>query len=161
VTFDLNVSVPANTDLVLCTINGGEITLDGTEGDFDLSNVNGVIRATNVKGSGSARTVNGGITASLLESPRQDQAFKTVNGDIVVTWPSNLSASLRLKTLNGGLFTDFDVTPDRVAPASGRRDADGLFVLKTNRYAAVRVGNGGPTLTLETLNGDVRVVRGR
>jgi len=161
VTFDLDVSVPAGTALRLCTINGGDITIDGTTGDFDVANVNGGIRLSDVRGSGSARTVNGGITASLLDSPRQDATFKTVNGDVVVTWPARLDASLRLRTKNGGLFTDFDVTPDRVPPATGSRNADGLFVLKTNQHAAVRVGNGGPTVTLETLNGDVRVLRGR
>jgi hypothetical protein len=161
VTFDVDVAVPVNTALVLCTINGSEITVDGTVGDFDLSNVNGRIRLTDVKGSGSANTVNGSITASVLESPRRDGTFKTVNGAVAVTWPPDLAAALRLKTFNGGLFTDFDVTPDRVEPAAGRRDADGRFVLNVNRHAAVRVGRGGPTVTLETLNGDVRVLRGR
>jgi hypothetical protein len=161
VTFDLDVSVPAETALVLCTINGREITVDGTTGDFDVANVNGSIRLSDVRGSGSARTVNGGITASLLDPPRQDGTFKTVNGDVVVTWPSRLDVSLRLKTKNGGLFTDFDVAPDRVPPAVGSRNGDGLFVLKTNQHTAVRVGNGGPVVTLETLNGDVRVLRSR
>lgn len=105
--------------------------------------------------------MNGSIAASLLESPRIDGTFKTVNGGVTVTWPTDLAVALRLKTMNGGVFTDFETTPDRVAPASGSRDADGLYVLKANRHLAVRVGRGGPTVALETLNGDVRVLRGR
>jgi hypothetical protein len=158
VRFDFAVSVPANTRLVLCTVNGEAIEISGTSGDFDLSNVNGRINIDNVRGSGNATTVNGPITARLLDRPRRDGAFTTVNGGITVTWPGELAADLRLKTFNGGLFTDFDVVPLPSPPPSSTR-REGHLVIRPNEFAHVRVGAGGPQLTLETLNGDVRVLR--
>ena len=78
-----------------------------------------------------------------------------VNGRVNVTLPASLSADLRLKTMNGGLYTDFDTTPLPSRSTAERRD--GKFIYRADRYASVRVGKGGPELTFETLNGDVQV----
>jgi hypothetical protein len=160
VRYDFTVSVPDNTRLVLCTINGEEVDVTGTRGDFEVSNVNGRIGLHDVRGAGSAITVNGPIEATLLELPRSDATFKTVNGGVSVTWPAQLSADLRMKTFNGGLFTDFDVTPIAAPPAVADQRG-GRFIYKSNNYATVRAGRGGPVITLETLNGSVRVLKAR
>jgi hypothetical protein len=67
---------------------------------------------------------------------------------------------MNMKTFNGGLFSDFDTKPRPVQTVATPQRRDGKFVYETNSFASVRAGNGGPTLTLETLNGDVRVLRG-
>jgi hypothetical protein len=66
---------------------------------------------------------------------------------------------LRMKTLNGGLYTDFDVTVMPSAPVVAER-RNGTFVYRNDRFAAVRVGRGGPQITFEGVNGDVHVLRG-
>lgn len=158
-TFDFDIVVPAATGLVLCTINGKEIVVSGTRGDFDISNINGHITLDRVAGAGRATTINGPITASLLTAPRVDSVFKTLNGDVTVTWPADLAADLLLKTRHGGLYTDFDVET-RVTPRTARPERrDGRLVLRSNEFTSVSVGSGGPDITLETFNGDVRVLR--
>jgi hypothetical protein len=158
VTYDITVGVPAGTRLRLCTMNGREITVTGTRGDFEIDNVNGEIAMEDVRGSGSARTVNGRIIATFLDLPRLDAAFTTVNGDVVVSWPDGLDARLRMKTMHGGLFTDFTVSPvDPPAPVAERRN--GRFVYRSAQFTEVQVGRGGPAITFETLNGNVRVLR--
>jgi hypothetical protein len=156
VEIDFELRVPKDTRLMVCTINGGRVTIDGAAGDFDVRNVNGGIDMTGITGSGRAETVNGSLNASFAANPKSASSFKTVNGDIVVAFPRTLAADLRLKTFNGGLYTDFDVTPLAPAPAAERRN--GRFVYRTNQFAAVRVGQGGPELTFEGFNGDVRVI---
>jgi hypothetical protein len=158
-TFDFDIVVPEATSLVLCTVNGREVTVSGTRGDFDVSNINGHITLDRVAGGGRATTINGPIRATLLSRPDVDSVFKTLNGDVSVTWPADLDADLHLKTQNGGLYTDFDVeTMAARRTASGQR-RDGRFVLRSNEFTSVRVGRGGPDVTLETFNGDVRVLR--
>jgi DUF4097 and DUF4098 domain-containing protein YvlB len=112
----------------------------------------------NVRGSGSARTVNAAIVASFAEPPRAASEFRTTNGNVVVTFPANLAADLRMKTFNGGLFTDFDVQ-DLPQPATVAERRDGRFVYRSNQFTLVRAGGGGPELTFETFNGNVRVLR--
>jgi hypothetical protein len=159
VEYAFTVRVPRRTNLRLCTINGGEVTVEGTDGDFDISNINGPVSIRDVRGSGSAETINGEMTVSFVEPPRGDSLFKTLNGDVEVTFPARRSADLQLKTRNGDLLTDFDVQtlPQQVT----RQSRNGGFIYRSEGSARVRVGNGGPELTFETFNGDVRVLKGR
>ena len=73
-----------------------------------------------------------------------------------MTFPRDLSADLRLYTLHGDLYTDFDVV-ELPAEAPVRERRGEMFVYRRNRFAAVRVGRGGPMHTFEGLNGDIRV----
>lgn len=63
-----------------------------------------------------------------------------------------------LKTMNG-LFTDFDVQlmPQPGTVAVERRS--GMTVYRRNAFTRVRASRGGPELTFQTMNGDVRVLR--
>jgi hypothetical protein len=158
VSYDFTATVPDNTRLVLCTVNGSLIEVTRTSGDFEVENVTGRIRMTDVRGSGSATTVNGGVEASFVDPPGRDAVFKTVNGSVAVTWLAGLSADLRLKTLNGGLFTDFDVQSQPSQVVTTRRNGR-RFVYRADNTANVRVGQGGPQITLESVNGDIRVQR--
>jgi len=152
---DFEVRLPKNATLDVCTVNGGTLKVEGTEGRFTLRNVNGDLEMVRVRGAGRASTVNGDLEASFTAQPDAAAEFRTVNGRIDVTLPAALSADLRLKTMNGGLYTDFETTPLPSKPTTERRS--GRFVYHADRYASVRVGNGGPELTFETLNGDVQV----
>lgn len=153
---DFEVRVPKGATLDVCAVNGGTVRVEATEGRYTLRNVNGGLQMIGVRGAGRASTVNGSIEATFVASPEASAAFRTVNGRVDVALPASLSADLRLKTMNGGLYTDFDTTPLPTRAAAAER-RDGMFVYRSDRFASVRVGKGGPELTFETLNGDVQV----
>ena len=161
VRFDFTVRVPRDARLRLCTINGGDLIVNGSEGGFDVDNVNGRIEMNAVAGSGRAHTVNGPVKVTFTANPTEASSFKTVNGNVEVSFVDGLSADFSMKTFNGGLFTDFDVQPlaGRTAAAPERRD--GRFVYRANEFTRVRVGRGGPEMSFETLNGNVRALRSR
>jgi hypothetical protein len=159
VKFDFTIRVPRDVALRLCTINGGDVIVNGTRGDFDVTNVNGLIDMRQVAGSGRAHTVNGPVSVTFTATPTQASSFKTVNGNVDVSFPDGLGADFAMKTFNGGLFTDFDAQPlASTAPAGGER-RNGRFVYRANEFTRVRVGSGGPEITFETLNGNVRARR--
>jgi hypothetical protein len=159
VRFDFTLRVPRSVRLQLCTINEGNVLVTGTSGDFDISSINGRITMNAVSGSGNATTINGPVTASFTSAPKRSSKFKTINGAVALSFPDDLSADLHMKTFNGHLLTDFPTAPELV-PASVAKDIrGGMTVLRSSGFTNVRVGNGGPDLTLESLNGDVRVVR--
>ena len=155
----LEAVVPPGTRIRLCTVNGEAIVASGTFADFDVTNVNGRIELSGVRGSGRATTVNGPVRVTFAESPRDASAFKTVNGDVVVTFPRDLSADLRLKTFNGELLTDFDVAALPAQPLTIRDSRNGRTRYRSGGVTTVRAGSGGPELSFETLNGDVRILR--
>jgi len=155
-TYDFTLRVPREIRLELSTVNDSHITVVGTAGQFDLSNVNGPIDMREVEGFGSVHTVNGGVKATFARNPSGPAAFKTVNGTLDVTLRPGLNANLMMKTMHGDLLTDFPVTALPVAAAAPEREG-GKYVWRSNRMTGVRVGAGGPELRFETLNGDVLI----
>lgn len=153
------VQVPRDARVRLCTVSGEEVTVSDVDGDFDVSNVNGRVRLDGMRGSGRATTVNGAIDAAFAAAPRGESLFKTVNGAIAATFPRNLAATLRLKTFNGEVYTDFDTTAVPVAPEPAGRAGLPRHAYRSRGFTNVRVGTGGPVLTFDTLNGDVRIAR--
>jgi len=143
VRYDFTIRVPRAVRLTLCTINDGVVRVSATSGDFDISNVNGRIAMSDVSGSGSAVTVNGAVAATFVSAPQRPSTFRTVNGDVVVTLPQPPSSNLHMKTLNGNVANDFAAAPNAGKPVA----------------SSVKAKQGGADLTLESLNGDVRVLR--
>lgn len=156
VQYDFHIEVPANTAVDVSTVNDGEITIRGTNGAFDVHNVNGGIQMAGVSGSGRVSTVNGEIHVTLTRNPDAASSFHTINGDIDVTFQPHLSADVKVKTMHGDVFTDFDVTAlPQLASAPERRN--GHFVYRSNDGSRFRIGNGGPEFQFETLNGSIKI----
>ena len=152
-----HVRVPSDSTLRLCTVNGA-VTVSGVNGAVTVIGVNGGIDARDVGGPLDLRTVNGHVLADLHARPTRDSVLHSVNGDLTLMLPAETRADLLLKTTNGGIFTDFDTTA-LPTPAPVVEQRNGTRVYRTNRAVAVRVGMGGPSFSLETLNGDVSVRR--
>jgi hypothetical protein len=154
--YDFKIRVPRNISLELKTVNHSNISVEGTAGEFKISNVNGGIEMKEVEGSGSVHTVNGPVKVTFARNPTGATSFKSVNGTLDITFRSGLNADVKMKTFNGGMFTDFQVTALPVSATQPER-RNGGFVYKSNRMTGVRIGSGGPELSFDTLNGDVLI----
>ena len=158
VSYDIDLQIPRTAKPYVSTVNNGDVRVDGTTGDFEVKNVNGAIDLKNISGSGSVRTVNGQITVHFARSPRAETSFSTVNGDVDTYFPADISADLRFKTFNGGIYSDFDVAAVPVPDTQGERQGS-RFVYRSNGLKGGRVGHGGPQITFNTLNGNIRLHR--
>jgi hypothetical protein len=155
VAWNVTVRVPRATALKLRTVNGG-VTAQDTSGAFEVRSVNGPLSMTDVSGSGTASAVNGTNTVSFHENPKSDSAFTSVNGKIEITFQPGLAADFDLKTVNGGMYTDFESTA--LASSAGAATTDnGRFVYKNRGESRIRVGSGGPQIRLETVNGSIQI----
>ncbi len=154
--YDFKIRVPRDLYLELRTVNDSEIHLEGTTGDYKISNVNGGIEMKEVEGSGSVSTVNGKVVVTFARNPKAATSFRSVNGTLDISFRGGLNADAKMKTMNGGLYTDFPVTALPVA-SSQPEQRGGKFVWRSNRMTGVRIGSGGPELTFDTLNGSVLI----
>ena len=159
VVYDIEVQTPRDVRPVVSTVNDGDVRVDGTTGDFDVSNVNGSISMTDVAGSGDAHTVNGPVTVRLTKNPSQTSSFRSVNGSLDVYFQPDLSADLHFKTMNGQIFSDFEVTPLAAVATAETEQRNGKYVYKSNGRQGARVGRGGTEIDFDTLNGNIRVHR--
>jgi len=158
VAYDIELRVPRDVDLEVRTINDGEISIRGVSGSFRVSNVNGGIEMLDVAGGGDAVTVNGGIDLRFAKNPDAPWSLKTVNGDLRAAFVDGFSADMRFKTFNGEVWSDFDATA-RELPQPQPRKRGGRFVYQKDRSFGVRVADGGPELSFDTLNGDIYIRR--
>jgi hypothetical protein len=155
VAFDYDIQVPAATQVVLKTINDGDIVLRKTTGDYDIRGLNGGIQMEEVGGSGTVRTLNGPVKVSFSRNPERASEFRTLNGKMEIDFQPGLNADVNFRTLNGAIYTDFEVAV-RPAQVSAGEGAKGKWVYRLDRRRmSGRVGAGGPELTFETLNGEI------
>lgn len=156
VRYDFELLVPRTLDLVLSTINDGQVAVRGVSGTFSVRNVNGSIALAEVAGGGRLRTVNGAIDLELVAQPTAGWSLKTINGDLDASFPGDLAADLRFEVRNGDVFTDFEVAPRTLPSAQPTRRGD-RFVFKVEPAFGARVAAGGPELAFDTLNGNIYV----
>lgn len=159
VTVDLTVGLPTGHPLVTAETGNGDVAVSGVAGDADLRSGNGRVSAQAVDGYPSLETANGDVeatgTAGLAGARsgngdvevevfalRDDVSFRTGNGSVDVGVPDDLGADVRLSVGNGEIVVE--------AVSLRERTSDGDRVTG-------RLGDGGPALTCEAGNGDVRL----
>jgi len=141
---DLEVAVPMNTALSANSVSG-DVAVTGLQGDVRAGSVNGdgnlehIRSATNV----SASSVSGSVRVQVEAlTGRGDLHFSSVSGDVILELPKVLDADLSMSTVSGSIDSDYPLT------LNGR--------MGRNKIAA-RIGNGGRTLDIGTVSGDVRL----
>ena len=155
--YDIEVKVPRSAAVDLSTVNNGDITVDGVQGDFVVHNVNGAVRLTGLRGSGEITTVNGPIEATFERAPAAATRFKTVNGKLDVTFPQALAADLELETVHGDMLTDFDAQAVARTVTNEPTRSGSKRVYSSRGPSLVRVGAGGPTYSFKTVNGAIYI----
>jgi len=172
VQYDFQVKVPFNTGLDVQTIDDGDVEISDIQGKSTIKNVNGKIGVKNLKGdflvhtvngrikmegitgSGEAHTVNGKVTVSFDKNPASDCSFETVNGNLELDCLPGLSGDFKLKTFNGKIYSDFPASYLPSSPTKGERK-EGKYIYKSSGFQGVRIGNGGPAIKMDTLNGNI------
>jgi hypothetical protein len=140
VSVEWEIRVPRGVLFTGSTVNGDVEAMGLTEA-VDLTTVNGSV-TIDTDGFASARTVNGSIEARVGGMLSGDTSFETVNGSIELDVDDGLGAEVDAAWLHGSLETDL---PLSVEGRVGRRSARGTL------------GEGGPVLTLRTVNGSIHI----
>jgi DUF4097 and DUF4098 domain-containing protein YvlB len=157
---DLTISVPVRTSLNLRTVNDGDITVTGVDGELDVNDVNGEVTLTNVSGNAIAHALNGKVLVTFNRINGKPMAFSSLNGDIDVTFPADLKANVSLASDQGDVFSDFDVQMQTRAPQQAVEDGRG----KGGRYRvhidkAIRgtINGGGQEIQFKNFNGSIYI----
>jgi len=138
------VRVPAGVRFVARTVNGDVEAID-LQSEVEAYTVNGDIEVSTTEHA-VATTVNGSIGASIGAGWNAALEFETVNGSIVLDLPADIDADLEVSTVNGSIDTAFPIT------VTGRL---------SRRRLRGRIGDGGPLLSVRTVNGSIQLRRSR
>ena len=158
---DLMVRVPYNTSLKLKCLNGGNITVHHVNGDLELENLNGAVTAANVSGSVLAHSLNGRVTVSMDRvTGGKPMSFSSLNGDVDVTLPGDTKGTVKMKTDNGDIFSDFEIklNPTSSLPViEDGRAHGGKYKVKIDKTTIGAINGGGPDLDFKTFNGNIYI----
>lgn len=141
----LILTVPVDTSVQLKSTRG-PIRVDGVHGEVDASCTNGSLDLTNISGTIVADTTNGAVRASMDRvDPSKPISFSSVNGSVDVTLPADLRANIKVRTMNGSVWTAFDL-----------RMAGNLNVNHGGSVSGT-INGGGVEASFSTVNGRIEI----
>jgi hypothetical protein len=157
VDYQFEVTVPPGTQIDVSTVTDGSIDVAGAGGPVSASNVNGPVAARDLLDCAQIESINGEVEVSFARAPSRDCSIKTINGDITLTVPGGTGLDAALSMMDGKVVSEFDLEPLALPAKVAQSKEDGRFVYRIEQASGVRLGNGGPTFNIESLNGDLRI----
>ncbi len=156
---NLTITVPPDTSLHLKSAHG-DITAEGIQGEVEASSSNGEVRLLNISGTVVASSSNGDIKVTMDRvDPAKPLSFSSNNGDVDVTLPANVKANVKLRTLHGEVYSDFEfqlTSQPATATATGG-GKDGKFRVVFDRTILGTINGGGTEASFNTLNGKILI----
>jgi hypothetical protein len=155
---DLEIEVPSGIDLRVEAYNNGDIIITNIQGELEIENYNGEITATEISGTVVASTYNGDIVIKYEKlTPNTPLSYSTYNGDIDLTFPNDIKATLKIKTERGDVLTDFDVELMKSGPVKKTETKSGTYKVVVDEWVRGNINGGGPEITMKNYNGDIKV----
>lgn len=124
---------------------GSEFEISDLKGEIEVKSLGSDIVIKNVTGPVTANTTSGDITVVFSSvSQSAPTTISNISGFIDVTMPASTKATLRMESITGDLYTDFDITTKE----KGMPHVGGS---KVN----TPLNGGGVEITLKAISDDV------
>jgi DUF4097 and DUF4098 domain-containing protein YvlB len=145
VAVEYHIHVPNRVLLGSVQTVNGSLLVRGVEGGGELKSVNGNVEVLESSGRFNAKTTNGNLRLEFRHlNDGAPMKLETVNGSVVLGLPSNASADLNVRNMNGDLYSDFPVTSTSDLPGA--------------RAFRGKLGHGGGAISVRTINGAIRLL---
>jgi len=157
VNYRFDVVVPVGTQLNVSTVNDGHIDIAGIKGSVSADNVNGPIAVTGMYNCEELNSINGEVDLEFKTRPGENCDISTINGDITLKLPGNTGIDVAMDLFNGHMVTQLPVDPLSLPAKVEHIEKNGRHQYRIEQHAGVRIGAGGPTFTISSMNGDIRI----
>ena len=156
----LKLQVPKRTTLVLKTATNGDISIEQVHGEIEVSNISGHVTLTDVAGSVVAHALSGDVNVTLKEiDPGKPMSFSSMSGNIDVTFPEDLKANVSMSSINGEIYSGFDIKidPSGVRAQDDDSEEDKNFKLRFGGKVSGSINGGGPEIQFKTFSGNIYI----
>ena len=140
---EYTLTVPRQARLDEIKLVNGALDLRDAGGVVHAACVNGNIDARNLRGRTDLETVNGSVDAEVTQMASSSLSFKSVNGALRVSLPSDANADIKATTMSGGIANDFGLTVSRHQYVGQSLHGE--------------LGGGGVRVQLSTVNGRIEI----
>ncbi|MGB7295414.1 MAG: DUF4097 family beta strand repeat-containing protein [Candidatus Aminicenantales bacterium] len=162
---DLLIQVPYGTSLRLsCDDDDHGVTVEGVNGEIEVDTSDGPITLINVSGPVVADSSDGEVKVVFGKiAPGKPMSLSAMDGDIDITLPPDAKVSLKMKTDEGQIFTDFDVqlTPSQQKKEEDERREGGGYRVTYEKVTLGLINGGGTEIQLTTYEGNIYIRRAR
>ncbi|MBO0934399.1 DUF4097 family beta strand repeat-containing protein [Fibrella aquatilis] len=146
------IRLPRNVAVLYQQLNwqGAKVAINNMDGDLEVRTNNADIDLNKVTGPVVANTISGEINVVYSGlSQEKPTAISTISGEIDITLPATARSNMKLRTITGEVYTDFDLgvkqRKDGMAKVGGSSNVDGT----TN--------GGGVELQLKTISSNIYI----
>ena len=157
VDYQFEILVPPDAEIDVGTVLDGAIDIKAVAGQVSASNVNGPIAVEDIHDCATVNSVNGKVKLAFSKAPLRNCSIETINGDITLDVPSNASLDVAIDLFNGDIKTDFPVGPFTLPATVEHTTDNGRNQYRIQQLSGIRIGAGGPTYSIASMNGDVRI----
>lgn len=127
---------------------GGDFELADMDGAIELKLNNSRAELNNVAGPVIANSTNGGIQVKFKNINQQKpSSISVVNGEIDLTLPASTKANWKLRSINGEVYTDFDMALPK--------DKSDLQKIAGSNTVEGKTNGGGVEMNVYTINSDI------
>lgn len=157
-TFELKVSIPYETSLVVST-HKGHILVDEIKGDLAALNHFNDVKLKNVRDVNYAHSHHGDIQVDFIEQPENDISFDTHHGDIKVSFPQAPSLEIEFDSYHGSFYTDFEWQEQSPQFKKVKSKSKRKATYKLEDKTLVSMGNGTQKITFDSHHGDFYILK--
>lgn len=139
----------------------GNVTISKMDGNIEVNIINGDIIIKEATGVVIANAVDGDIEVTFAGTPHnKPMAFSTVEGDVDVTLPKSITATIRANNVDGEVYTDFemDVIPGDISQTD--TDKMVMFSMFSNTVTG-KINGGGAEVQMTSVNGSIYIRKGK
>ena len=151
------VFVPPGTIIDVGTVMDGLVDINGVTGVVTASNVNGSIVADNIQECASIESVNGRVDVGFSQKPVRDCSIETINGDITLGIPADAGLDVTFDLFNGEVVSELMADPLDLPATVEHTTKNGHNQYRIQKRSGLRIGAGGATYSISSMNGDVLI----
>ncbi|MEN8119386.1 MAG: DUF4097 family beta strand repeat-containing protein [Bacteroidota bacterium] len=144
------ISVPKDLKIYvqLGMMNNGDLKITGLNSDLELDVKNSDIKLKEVTGPTVISSLSGDIDI-IFAKVKQTSPFsiKGISGDIDISLPINTPADLELRSMNGGVYSDFDLN------VVDKDDRDPYIVSSPKIFT--KLNKGGVKIYVKAISGNI------
>ncbi len=155
---NLEIKVPFKSSLYLSCHHNGNIVVDQVTGEIEAKNYHGSIDLSDISGHVMANTHHGDIKVGFNKiTPNKPMSFTTYHGNIDITFPASIKASLKMKSERGDIYTDFDIKTRVKSTKTEKKNVEGKYVVRLDKSIHGDINGGGPEMFFENYHGNIYI----